>query len=122
MTQDLKLIIGARLRAARRAAGMTQSQLAEAVSRTVEAISNIERGRSLPPLDLLDRAAELLEVSLAELIQPVESGGSLSERAGLEAEGRAVLAKLPPAHLRAAIKQLAALGDLADGQAHQTSR
>ena len=115
VTHDLKLIIGARLRAARRAAGMTQSQLADAVSRTVEAISNIERGKSLPPLDILDRAAGVLKTTLADLVQTPAGEGNLSERAGLEAEAKAMLAELPANHLRAAVRQIAIVRDLAKG-------
>lgn len=115
MTQDLKLIVGARLRAARRASNVTQAQLAEAVSRTVEAVSNIERGRSLPPLDVLDRAATLLGVSLAELVEAPAGHGNLAERTALEAQARAMLAGLPPAFLRAAVQQLEVLVALSDG-------
>lgn len=114
VTKDLKLIVGARLRAARKSAGMTQSRLAEACGRTVEAISNIERGISLPPLDVLDLAADALGVTLADLVETPRERGNLQERAVLEAEGRAVLAKLPVAHLRAAAGQLALLAVLAE--------
>lgn len=113
MTENLKLIVGARLRAARRAKNLTQSQLAEAVSRTVEAVSNIERGLSLPPLDVLDRAATLLGVSLADLVDAPVAGGNVQERAALEAQAKALLAGLPAAHLRAAVKQLEVLAGLA---------
>ena len=113
MIQDLKLTVGARLRAARRAAGLTQAQLAEAVSRTVEAISNIERGRNLPPLDLLDRAAKVLNCTLVELVRPVAGEGNVSERASLVAEAKALLDGLPLVHLRAALGQLAIIADLA---------
>lgn len=115
MTQDLKLIVGARLRAARRARNVTQAQLAEAVSRTVEAVSNIERGRSLPPLDVLDRAAELLGVSLADLVEAPAGEGNLAERAELEAQARAMLAGLPPPFLRAAVKHLEIIAALSHG-------
>ena len=111
MTQDLKLIVGARLRAARHAKKLTQSQLADAVSRTVEAVSNIERGLSLPPLAVL-RAATLLGVALADLVAAPADEGGLRERAVLEAQARTIVATLPLAQLRAAIRQLEALADL----------
>lgn len=111
---DLKLIVGARLRAARKSAGITQSRLAEACGRTVEAISNIERGISLPPLDVLDLAAEALGVTLADLVEAPHGQGNVQERAVLEAEGRAVLAKLPVGYLRAAVGQLAIVAGLAE--------
>lgn len=108
MSNNLKPIIGIRVRAARKASGLTQARLAEAVNRTVEAISNIERGRSLPPLDLLDAIARVLGCSLPALVDHVE-GTHNAERARLEAE-LAMLAKgLPVAQLRIAVRQIEAL-------------
>jgi transcriptional regulator with XRE-family HTH domain len=49
--------IGAIVRRERRAAGLTQARLAEAVGTTQPAISKIESGRTLPGLDLLERVA-----------------------------------------------------------------
>lgn len=94
---------------------MTQAELAEALARTVEAISNIERGRSLPPLDLLQRAADVLNVQVVELIEATVSDGSISERAALDAELRSISRQLPVSHLRVVVRQAAALADLAFG-------
>lgn len=113
MTHDLKPIIAARLRAARRARKMTQSELAEAVSRTVEAVSNIERGRSLPPIDLLQRAAEVLGVDVVDLIRAPNVSGSLTERASIEAKMRAIIEQLPMSYARVAVQQTSALAELA---------
>lgn len=112
MGQDLKPIIAARTRAARKSRGMTQAQLADAVSRTVEAISNIERALSLPPLDQLQRIAEILDVPLAHLVEAPSIPGAVGERAVLEIEIRSVAAALPIEHLRTAASQITALADL----------
>ena len=53
MDKDLKRFIAGQLRACRRAAKLNQAELAERIDRTSEAISNIERGKSLPALDTL---------------------------------------------------------------------
>lgn len=117
VTKNLKPIIAARTRAARRARGMTQAELADAVSRTVEAISNIERGLSLPPLDLLQRIAETLEVSLVDLLEEPAASGTINERAALEIQIRKAAAALTIEGLRAASKQLDALADIVALQA-----
>jgi transcriptional regulator with XRE-family HTH domain len=109
VTDDLKPIIAARLRAARKARGLTQARLAEAVARTEEALSNIERARSLPPLDLLQRLAVVLEVPLVDLLQVPASAGPVGERARLEMELRRLAEALPINRLRIAARQIAAL-------------
>lgn len=91
---------------------MTQAQLAEALARTVEAISNIERGRSLPPTDLLQRAAEVLEVDIAQLIETSVVGGSIGERAALDAKLRSISRQLPIAYLRVVVQQATAIAEL----------
>jgi transcriptional regulator with XRE-family HTH domain len=113
VSHDLKPIIAARLRAARKSRDMTQAQLADEVSRTVEAISNIERGLSLPPLDLLQRVAEVLEVPLVDLIEVPAVAGAAGERSVLEMEIRSAASTLPIEHLRTAASQIAALAELA---------
>jgi transcriptional regulator with XRE-family HTH domain len=112
VTNDLRPTIAARTRAARKARSMTQSQLADAVARTVEAISNIERGLSLPPIDLLQRIADALDVSIADLIEASVSSGAPGERAVLEMELRSTASGLPLQHLRAAVDQIRALARL----------
>jgi len=81
VNENLKSIIGARVKAARKANNLTQSALAEAVHRTIEAISNIERGKSLPPLDLLERIGEVLGCSVGALVEVPAADGS-SPRSG----------------------------------------
>lgn len=109
MNGNLKSIIGARVKAARRSAGLTQAQLAEAVERTVEAISNIERGRSLPPLDLLERIAGETGCLLAELVSVPQEGRLPVERAELEMRLLAAGKALPLDQLRIAVVQIEAL-------------
>lgn len=56
-----------RVAAARRRAGLTQAELAEASGVTDETISRIERGRYEPAVSTLFRLAEALDVSLDQL-------------------------------------------------------
>ena len=109
MKHNLKSVVAVRVRAARRAKGVTQAALAEAVDRTTEAISNIERGKSLPPLDLLQRIAEVTGSSVAMLVEEPTANGPVGERAQLEGEIAAVAGALPIEHLRIAARQIKAL-------------
>lgn len=109
MNHDLKSIVGARIKAARKAAGLTQAQLAEAIDRTVEAISNIERGRSLPPLDLLGRIAGEINCPLSALVDMSAYERASPERAALEIRILAAGKALPIEQLRIAVVQIEAL-------------
>jgi len=109
VTSELKSIVGKRVRGARKAAGLTQAQLAEAVNRTTEAVSNIERGKSLPSLEVLQRIAGATGSSLVELVAAPGAAGASGDRAGLEAELFAIGRRLSTGNLRIAVQQLRAL-------------
>ena len=66
MTKDLKIKVGRRVRTLRVARKITQQSLAHSIGRTPEAVSNIERGKSLPGLDTLENIAQSLGFSLAD--------------------------------------------------------
>ena len=55
-----------RIRALRKERGLTQEALAEGIGRSVEAVSNLERGKSLPSFETLSRLARLLEVPVRD--------------------------------------------------------
>ena len=109
MSKHLKSIIGSRVKAARRAAGLTQASLAEQIGRTTEAVSNIERGRSLPPLDLLEKIAELTGCSLPDLVEPADGEGARPERVVLETRLLLLGRGLTLERLRIAVSQVEAL-------------
>lgn len=85
MAIDMKHSLGIRIRGFRQARHLTQELVAEAVERTPEAISNIERGQSLPSLDTLERLSRVLSIPLAEFFEKPE--GNVS-RQRLEQETR----------------------------------
>ena len=86
MGQDLKMLIGARVQAARKRAGFTQEALAAAINKTAESVSNIERGRQLPMLDTLADLAAALGLPLSDLVADTRSGPSPGrKRLALEA-------------------------------------
>ena len=112
MKKRLKLHIGEQIRAARRAQGLTQEDLALRTDRTPESISNLERGKTAPNIETLIAIAEALDLSLHDFF-PVECRASAvnERRTRLEAEmeGRELLRAMPDARLIIAIRQLAAL-------------
>jgi transcriptional regulator with XRE-family HTH domain len=61
--------IGTTLRRLRVAAGQTQAQLAERATMADATISRIERGRLMPSVDLAQRLAAALDVSVGELLE-----------------------------------------------------
>lgn len=63
----LKILFGKRLRQLREERGITQEQLAEATGYTPRHINRIEHGKSGPHFDQIDKMAEFLDVSLAEI-------------------------------------------------------
>lgn len=69
---DLKHRLGATIRAYRQARNLTQEQVAEAIERTPEAVSNIERGHSLPSLDTMERLAAAFGIALADFFADLE--------------------------------------------------
>lgn len=81
----MKRGLGIRIRGFRQARHLTQEQVAEAIERTPEAISNIERGQSLPSLDTLERLSKVLSVPLTEFFE--EPGANIT-RQRLEQETR----------------------------------
>ena len=67
---DIQSRFGARIRELRKQRGLTQEQLAEAIGKSVDTISNIERGFSSTRIKTAARLAEILEVALPDLFEP----------------------------------------------------
>lgn len=65
--RDLGQKIGLRVAALRRAAGLTQTALAEKAATTLDTIGRLERGVSLPGVEKLAVIAEVLGVQLWQL-------------------------------------------------------
>jgi transcriptional regulator with XRE-family HTH domain len=59
--------LGQRIAALRRAKGITQEQLAEAVDCSVEFVSLVERGVNAPSVAGLERFAKVLKVDVRDL-------------------------------------------------------
>ena len=64
---DKKSLLGARIKQIRKSRRLSQEVLAERAGISAQYVSNIERGRENPTLDLLFRLADALKVSLADM-------------------------------------------------------
>jgi len=64
------MIIGQRIKFFREEAGLTQHQLSELADVSREAIGNYENGRRVPPVDIAQRIATALNMSVDDLLYP----------------------------------------------------
>lgn len=83
---DVPKTIGARIRACREQAGMTQSELASAAFVTRQTVGNWERGATLPDIQSLQLLAGVFGVTVDELL-----GGDAAELAREAANDRRAL-------------------------------
>lgn len=114
MRTHLKQTLGLRIRSIRLAQGMTQEALsdrmkADEANFSVESISAIERGRSLPGLDTLYRIASALDVPMGKLLDLDEDAPTDPERAALEARLTHLAKTLPDDRLKMAVTQVEVL-------------
>lgn len=104
----LKAVIRANVKALREKRGWSQEELAVAVDRTWQSISNIETGKSLPPLPTLGALATAFGVPLAALLSEDVLPAS-NARADLMQQASVYLSDLSDAQLVTAVKMLAVL-------------
>ncbi len=104
---DQKRLLGKRINEIRKRQGLSQERLAERASISAQYVSNIERGKENPTLDLLLRLAEALRVSLGQLCD-FETVEDLNRRKMRSSIG-AILKKSDPDQLRLALKLLRSL-------------
>jgi transcriptional regulator with XRE-family HTH domain len=69
-TDALKRTFGRRVQALRERGGLTQEILADRIGRSVDTVSNIERGANSTRVETAARIAETLGVELRELFEP----------------------------------------------------
>lgn len=73
---DIRSRVALRIRTIRKSRGLTQEDLAAMIDRSVDAVSNIERGTSLAGYDTLERLAVGLSVPVASFFVEAEEGSS----------------------------------------------
>ena len=101
MSGDLKSHIGARVKQARKAKKLTQAEVADRLGKSVETISNIERGASRTSLKMLENLSKLLDERVEVFFEGYSSGRRKSRsRLQLEAELTTLLRDLDEDKLR----------------------
>lgn len=116
MTKELKRRVGLQVRAARLHAGMTQERVAELIDRTVESVSNIERGRTLPTLQTLELLSRHLGIPLREFFsEETELDGRSRRRIELELRLRETVRGLSDDAVEAVVRQTEVLADYTVG-------
>jgi transcriptional regulator with XRE-family HTH domain len=68
--------VGARLRAARRGAGLTQKQLADELGVEPITVSRWERGVTTPSLPRLRRVAEITQTTVSDLVRAQDAASA----------------------------------------------
>ncbi len=109
MSDDLKRRIGKRLRALRESRALSQEDVAAAIDRSVETVSNIERGRVLAALETLDRLSRRLDVPLSDFFDDGAAAVVSPARAATDMRLREVLRGLSDREAEVALRQVEAL-------------
>lgn len=111
---DLKRRIAIKLKIVRKSRQLTQEGLASLVGRSVDAISNIERGKGLPSLETLEAISVKLDIPIADFFDNPRSKTKLLVRRYELLSHLAELTRgLPDRSLEIAVKQFEALTDKA---------
>jgi len=69
---DLRLALGARIRELRRGLNLSQEALADRAGLHWTYLSDLERGQQTPTLDVVNRLARALGVTLATFFEPLD--------------------------------------------------
>lgn len=69
---DLRPALGARLKGLRTRLGISQEELASRAGMHCTYLSDLERGQQTPTLDMLNRVARALGVTLADFFAPLD--------------------------------------------------
>jgi len=105
---DTKAQLGLRIKAIRKGKRLTQDELAARIGRSVDALSNIERGKSLPSFSTIEQLSRALDIPLKNLFDFEEASVSRRKVQLLE-ELQSLARDLPETDLQVAIEQIRVL-------------
>jgi len=107
---DFRNRVGLRVRAIRQELGLTQDQFAEKIDRSIETISNIERGKSYPGFETLERLWSNLDIHPKVFFEFDEPEKKISnKRAQLLEDLRSSINMMSDRELEIALKQMQVL-------------
>lgn len=111
MNSDLKAYIGITVRNARERKEWTQERLAEEIQKSVETVSNVERGFTHTGLATLEKIAMALDVPIRDFF-PDDNYAEISvKRLRKEEELRGLVRSLSDDDIEVATRQIAALAE-----------
>jgi transcriptional regulator with XRE-family HTH domain len=91
--------IGANVKELRRVKNMTQADLADAIGRTTDAVSQIERGVNVPSLETLLSLSAGLSVPVEVILDVADGSNGSRERRAMIRRATALLNALPDGSL-----------------------
>ena len=103
---EIDKTFGIRLRIFRKHRGISQEKLAELANKSVEAVSNLERGLSLPSYEMIMALAGALTIPATDFFQ---TAGETPERAELVSKLLATTSKLSDRDLGVAVELVSTL-------------
>jgi len=106
---DTKNAVGAKIKALRKEQNLTQPNLAEKIDRSVDALSNLERGISLPNFETLERLSSALDVPVRDFFPASAEEEKDPKRAALFARLNSIARTLSNFQLEVAVEQIAVL-------------
>ena len=101
--------MGLRIKSIRKTRGLSQEQLADVIGRSLEAVSNLERGLALPSFATLDRLSRALDVPVREFFDLINVEEENPNRSRLIHAIVDVARALDMDDLKIAVEQVASL-------------
>lgn len=108
---DTKHAVGSKIKVLRKRRKLTQPELAEAIDRSVDALSNLERGISLPNFETLERLSAALGVPVRDFFPASPEEERDPKRAALIVQLNDLARSLPNAELELAVAQFQVLAE-----------
>lgn len=96
---ELKDKLAIKVRSLRKQHDMTQKELAVKIGRSHDVVSSIERGQTVPTLDILEAVSEAFDITLSDLFLDIGPGKTDKKKYELVLDIWFELAKLSQARL-----------------------
>lgn len=113
MGEKLKKLVGSRVRDVRKSRGLTQKELAEKVSLSVNMIGYIERGEKFPSAETFQKLSNALKSSVQDFFRPSLANHICdSEREVALRQLEKLLSDTPSNHIKAVNKILSEIKKL----------